>query len=436
MQTPEPSALDSATKGVKHNSLTINGELPEPKDIDILPKQSLFLGCKSDCKNEVIEAKRQEELAKRLKDLYFGVWKSDFKIHSKNEALWGNGYTKSRTGFGQNLKAYTQTEIERFIVNTDEHTFPNFIQDGIVIRNTDFRVMPTSAPFFFNPQNSGQGYPFDYFQNSKVYFNTPVKILHISRDRGWVFAQSYFVSGWVSVHDIGLVDEEFKSKFVTDSIASPVYDNLLLQERFLIESIKVGTIFPLNEEGKIYYATKSGSRAILQSTAMNGHFVKIPKFATKENIALIAEQMLGSKYGWGSFPEGRDCSMLTRDIFVPFGVYLPRNSHAQAFHGSGEYVDLSNMNDAKKEDYILKNGTPFLSLLYMKGHVMLYIGEYQGKALIYHDVWGVRTINNGASGRFIIGGAVVSSLDVGRELPNADKNGLIIRRIEGMKTLK
>jgi len=422
----------------KNGALALACDRVSPKDEELLPEQSLYLACSHiNCDTSVLEESRQEEFAKKLNSLYYGVWDSDFKVLDAKEALWGNGYAKSRVGYGQNLKPYTEGEIELFIERTSSDSFPNFITDGIVIHNTNFRVMPTNDPFFYNPKKAGEGYPFDYFQNSKVYFGTPLKILHISRDRGWVYAQSYFVSGWLDVKDIALVDEEFKERYKSTYLATPVHDNLLLQERLLIEKLKLGTLLPLDQEGNIYYPTKSGSRAVLQKTKMNGHFAKIPLKSTMNEIAKIGDEMLGSKYGWGSYPEGRDCSMMVRDLLIPFGVYLPRNSRSQAFYANGEYTDLSGMSDEKKEEYILKHGVPFVTLLYMKGHIMLYIGGYKGRALIYHDVWGVKKEAGGCdNGRHIIGGAVVSYLDVGKELEGVNEDRLIIKKIEGMKIIK
>ena len=38
-------------------------------------------------------------------------------------------------------------------------------------------------------------------------------------------------------------------------------------------------------------------------------------------------------YGYGGLYDNRDCSAMTRDLFAPFGLYLPRNSSEQARGG-------------------------------------------------------------------------------------------------------
>ena len=40
---------------------------------------------------------------------------------------------------------------------------------------------------------------------------------------------------------------------------------------------------------------------------------------------------------------------------------------------------------------ILEQGMPFLTLIWMKGHIMLYIGNEHGRALVFHEFWGIKT---------------------------------------------
>ena len=76
----------------------------------------------------------------------------------------------------------------------------------------------------------------------------------------------------------------------------------------------------------------------------------------------------------------------------------------------------------KKINIILEKGIPFRTLLYLKGHIMIYIGEYQGKPLIFHNTWGIKTVDFfGNYGRNIIGKTVITTLEVGKEIDNFDE---------------
>jgi len=121
---------------------------------------------------------------------------------------------------------------------------------------------------------------------------------------------------------------------------------------------------------------------------------------------------------------------MTRDFLSPFGIWIPRNSAAQK--SFGEYVSLKDLTPKEKEAMILKNGIAFLSLIYLKGHIILYAGEFEGKALIMQNIWGVRTMEDGKEGRNVIGKAIISDLYVGANQPNVPENGLLINRVEGI----
>ena len=64
---------------------------------------------------------------------------------------------------------------------------------------------------------------------------------------------------------------------------------------------------------------------------------------------------------------------------------------------------------------------------------MLYIGQKDGEPLVFHNVWGIKTLeDNGEYGRFIIGRAVITTLEPGAELPNFVREKNILAKVEGM----
>ena len=149
---------------------------------------------------------------------------------------------------------------------------------------------------------------------------------------------------------------------------------------------------------------------------------------------MIFDELIKEPYGWGELLNHRDCSALTRDFIAPFGIYLGRNSASQKY--SGKYYDLENINAQDKKEFILKNAIPFLTLVYLKGHIMLYIGEENGEPLVFHNIWGVKTLDeNKTMGRFIIGRAVVTTLNPGRELKYFYEKKAVINNILGISNI-
>jgi hypothetical protein len=402
-------------------------------DISLYPSPSEL--CQDKCDETLFSEEVSNSYTQELKDRFFGVWSDSSKI-DKN-ALWGVGYTKNKKGYGRNLLPYTQSEKDSFIANTDEQNFPSLDRDAILIRDSNFRVMPTGEPFFDDPSQAGEGYPFDYFQNSRVYANTPLKVLHRSLDGEWVYAVSYFVEGWVKVEDIAFVDSDFKDEFTTERLFGVTKEPLLIKDSdgFLISKLHIGTLLPYRDSKVLLARKHSLYSPYIERLELGEALEEIPIEPTVSNFEMMAEGMMDDKYSWGGLDGDRDCSMFVRDFYTPFGIYMPRNSKAQAFSKNGEYLDISMMSADEKSRYIAKNAKPYLTLLYKKGHIMIYAGEYEGKPMIIHSSWGVKTIEKGKSGRYIIGKTLLTPLDIGSDLDIADRDSLIIEGIVGMKTI-
>jgi cell wall-associated NlpC family hydrolase len=157
---------------------------------------------------------------------------------------------------------------------------------------------------------------------------------------------------------------------------------------------------------------------------------------TAENMAAIANELVNEPYGWGGLHGNRDCSAMVRDLFAPFGIWLPRNSAHQAKQG-GSFIDLSDLSADEKEGVILAQGVPYLTLLWRPGHIMLYIGSYEGEPLVFHNMWGISTRDLlGRRGRRIVGHAAITTLHPGRELFGYDAASADLKKnIIGMTLL-
>lgn len=152
------------------------------------------------------------------------------------------------------------------------------------------------------------------------------------------------------------------------------------------------------------------------------------------NVSRIGGELMGQPYGWGGFLGKRDCSATVRDLLSPFGIWLPRNSAAQA--RAGTFVSFEGMGRAEKEETLLRDGVPFATLVAMRGHIMLYVGERGGRPLVLHNTWGLRTREEGKEGRHIIGKTVITTLTPGRGLRDLDpERGFLVDRVTGMTLL-
>jgi len=74
-------------------------------------------------------------------------------------------------------------------------------------------------------------------------------------------------------------------------------------------------------------------------------------------------------------------------------------------------------------------------LLYKPGHIMLYVGTYRGKAVVFHNLWGLKTQVKGKEGRYVIGRSIFSTLDIGKDLSCIDRESLLINTLTAMTNL-
>ena len=388
-----------------------------------------------------ISFNKQKQLNREFYKKYFRPWRIKKLPYSKKDASWGaRVYGKRKSLYGENRRVLRSDYLDKLVNNANFDRYNSMNRRAITIKNTSLRVLPTDKPLFKSFDKAGEGYPFDYNQNSLLFTNHPLIISHLSKDRAWAFAESPFASGWVKVNDMAYVDSAFVEKFKKLEFATIVKDNTPIYNqtgRFLYYA-KVATSFPIVNESPNHYLVYTAKRdenanATLRVIKLDKNIsAKKPIRLNRENIIKISKEFLGEKYGWGGSFMNRDCSSMTRDFFAPFGAWLPRNSKSQAHYS--KYIDLSKMAKAQKERYIIENAKPFETTIYMRGHIMLYIGYINSKVYAMHNMWGVRTKDDSGkiNGRKIVGQTVVSSLHMGDGLDGVEESALFINKIKGI----
>lgn len=205
-------------------------------------------------------------------------------------------------------------------------------------------------------------------------------------------------------------------------------------------ALRLGTLLPFDGKDVLLPVAggQAGNSASWRSvSAAAGSVGAFPVPVSAGQIAALGNQMLGAPYGWGGIDYNRDCSSLLRDLFTPFGLWLPRNSSQQI--KEGQDTDISYLNPAQKEGLLKSLGVPFLTLLGMPGHVALYVGQFEGEPAIFHSIWAARlryaSGNEQNDGRLIIGKVAVTSLQPGAEYVEVQNAGTLIKRFKVMTVL-
>ena len=347
-------------------------------------------------------------------------------------ALWSVGYLKNRQWYGINRLPLPRIWIRKQLTRCRYEELGTLNRPAITLTRTDLRLLPTRAPLFQKPWLEGEGYPFDYNQNSAVHPFTPLLISHTTHDGGWSFVKTPFASGWVPSRDIYPLSSKNVDRFVKARLIAPLNDRHPLYDaagRFVTYA-DIGTLLPVTAKGKPLLLCRCRRKPLLGRPPSPPFAAEVLPM-TADRVALVIGQLLHQPYGWGGIAGFRDCSATTRDFFMPFGIWLPRNSGAQA--KVGRVLSLKGLSAKEKEAKIKALGIPFRTLLHLPGHIMLYVGQAKGRAWVLHTMWGIHTKNNG---RRIIGQTVISDLYLGADMPDVEKKDQLIEKIDSMNILE
>ena len=387
-----------------------------------------------------LNIKNIETNAEVYENNYFRVW-NKMPTDTKEESMWPFSSYRYGDMYGENLQLVEEEIFENIKNNSNFKNYKKLNKSAITLNHLDIRGLPTSKPMFKNPNLAGEGFPFDYIQNSTVSANKPILISHYSKDKKWAFIFTSFTSGWVKSKDIVEINKKYTNMWqkakqiflVKDGI--PLYDE---KGNFLFKS-RVGMMLALIGEDKNNYTVLSVSS--YKNHQANYHRTKVSKkYASKgimhfnkKNIQVVFDEVSKSKYGWGGMNGQRDCSSTIRDIYTPFGLWLPRNSYQQS--NVGKVISLENLEDDKKIELIKKEAVPFKTLLYKKGHVLVYIGTIDDKVVVFHNVWGIKIKQDSNEGRIIVGKSIYSSLELGKEQKYYDANSSILKNLKSMNII-
>lgn len=322
--------------------------------------------------------------------------------------------------FGENFRPYEPNWLNKINNNLKLTQFKLLLYSdnnrAIIITNTMARILPTNDPAYFNPEIAGEGYPFDNLQQSALFIANPVYILGTSNDGQWDLLLTANYIAWVKAHDVAKTSTAFINtwtKYVMNNLGAVVKNNstiALPNNQNLTAFIGTFLPFKIHAARKIILLPIKDSNNYAQITnayMLDSAIIKMPYSLSSQHIGVIIKELIGRPYGWGGLNFYNDCSAELMNLFIPFGIYLPRNSKYQA--QAYKNIDLSQLGFKQRIDYLLNHGKALLTGIYIKGHIMLYVGNFKDQnnniyAQTYQNIWGLRDESN--TKRNIIGQAV------------------------------
>lgn len=406
----------------------------EVADLAVIPQNLAVFARDAGGSALLRSAQAAEQDMQEFRRHFFAPWKAEkLPRNALREFEAVLNWSSGKRGYAENMRPWSDAAWEEMRRNAALDTVSGRGRAAIVTRAADLRLAPTVRPRFARIEGAGQGWPFDDFQQSSLHVGMPLMVYHTSIDGAWLLVRSPMAWGWVDASSVAFVDESFRQAWQQAPLGAVVKEGVSLKNGgAFLALVNTGAVLPMDGAGTVLAPVRnvSAMAETVRVFVAAGDMLAMPQPLTAHAVAAIGDRMLGRNYGWGGMYGNRDCSAMMRDLFAAFGIWLPRNSAAQA--KAGVFHSLEGMTAQAKEKAILRGGEPFRTLLWLPGHIGLYVGEFRGEPVFFHDVWGVRSrLKDGREGRIILGRAVITGVKPGAERSDIAPEGLLIERMRG-----
>ncbi len=279
---------------------------------------------------------------------------------------------------------------------------------GLVVRRAALRTFPTTLRVFSEKGDTD----IDRFQESAEFPGTPVAIVHASADGKWLFVVSPRYAAWIAKGDVaegsaaqvfGYVDKT-PYRVIAGASERTVFtrEQPALSQLQLDMGSRVPVLTDLPPDQPVNGQTPYAAHVIeLPLRGADGTLKLVPALLqkntdtaadylplTRANIIRQAFKFLGERYGWGHAYDGRDCSGFVSDVYRSMGVHMPRNTSKQAISPALEHR-LFTAKDSHEARLKAAHELQVGDLVYIPGHVMMVIGQFNGQPYVINDVGGM-----------------------------------------------
>lgn len=276
-------------------------------------------------------------------------------------------YLRERVASGKYVEIDSGT-LERAATRIDAATPITGPNMHFVARETQLWCVPASEGLFTVPVDR------DFDRNRCASLHPGELVRALRRTPEWIYVEAGHSVGWMAAEgsplEPGLSVEAARARLDSPRVyLTADYDNL-----------RHGSSFPLvsrSEQGVVILIP--GSEGPVERTLpTDAPISESPWPLTRRKLFEQAFAQLEQPYGWGGRDGHRDCSAYLLDLFALFDVRLPRNSTVQAELGTRS-VDLSPLDEHAKRAAIREAARDGVVLLFMPGHILLYLGEDGGQ---------------------------------------------------------
>ncbi len=325
----------------------------------------------------ILSLKEIDKYNKEIESKNEYLYDLDIKTLNKEEIInYINMYTIPTLPKYNEGKEITAEEVKSTLENRNIDKIPKEVKlkKGLVVKRANLRSFPTEIGFYDNINSSN----FDRIQETEVTVNSPVLVIHSSKDNKYFLVMTKTYVGWIKEEDIVLVSDEDYDYFVNSQNFAVITDAYMNVNDTILD---MGVKLPYNRTRENGYELvipikdKDGNLLKKRITVSKdkAHIGYLPY--TKKNLYIESFKYEDVPYSWGGKDSGVDCSSFVSNVYKTFGFVFPRNTSSQN-NSVGKIISLEDKTNNEKlkimEEY------PG-NLLYEDGHVLIYLGMKNNK---------------------------------------------------------
>lgn len=303
---------------------------------------------------------------------------------------------------------------------------------GICINRTVAMIYPTED---FASSDPSELFCND-FVSAEIMPLSGVAVLHESLDKTWVYVMNGSYCGWIKKENLAMCKDKEEwlaisrpqeflvvtgCEVLLDESATPNHTaGMVLPMGTKIKLLSKETGLIAGREGYGCYLTEIPYRDEDGMVGLEKVWIPVAKDVTVGFLPMTSEAVIeqafkfqGKIYGWGGSFSSNDCSGMVRQVYACFGFDLPRNSSSISELYDLGGTDFSRATKKKKLEMIKK--LPTGTLLYMEGHLMIYLGMVEEKPYVISSCSTFIAPDDGSGNVKEAYGIFVSGLDLLRK---------------------
>jgi len=425
-----PALLPHTSREMKTAGFWISRH-PSPDQVVLTPEEISAFNSQIQSELKLTQDLKQFKTSSKELIVSFNLLLDEF---SKRGLFLEDG-NKAKAAFFDEMK--TNMSLES--LNTEINP-----QYGLIVHFADQLFFPTEKGLYAEAGDID----FDELQNSDLDVGTPVIVLHKSKDGQWLYVQSEISFGWVKADKVAICTAEEFDEFVSAQgiivrAKADIYLDVALIDYY--DYVRMGARLPVSNVIKAAQLTITDIYCTLVTIPMRNEdgtakllagYIKVSDINKgylpykARTIINQAFELLNEPYGWGGMYGEQDCSRFLQEIFATVGIFLPRDSKDQKKVGRF-LAEFNEDTPSEKKLAVLAEALGDITVLPMRGHIMLYLGMVDNRPYAIHAVWAYREKVGKEDHVRVINRVAVSDLFLGE----GSKKGSLLQRLSSVKVI-